>query len=116
MKSAPRRRCKKCKSKSLRYEPACVVCMICSWVHYCDGGIVERLWRQHVLNRQYMSNSEWVLNNSLYHVTQKDKIEREKLHPTNDARVVYFSSTRTHPNTVSFHPHSPRSFIEKEIA
>ena len=113
-KPKKKRRCKKCKSTSLIQEPACIKCLICSWVKYNDRGNVDRLWKQHILNRQFMSNLHWVQLKGVYCI-ETNQLPKEELGEKEDIARAYINNDRTHPDTGARNPHATRQFIKEQM-
>src|SRR3989338_8613049 len=103
-KSGPR--CKKCKSRSFRYEAACKVCMRCGWVKYRANATYDQLWHQDLLNKQILPAT---LMTQIFCAYKSPDTTLKYLKPVTQDDLNFFESFRkAYPDSLSKCPRAPR--------
>ncbi len=113
MKKENGKRCKKCRSKSIRYEPACKVCMLCGWVKYREKATEDTLWHQDLLNKQYVPLTLLTQIVCAYRSPKHTLGYLKEITP--DELRMWDSIQKKSPDSLSKCPHAPQWFIEKEL-
>lgn len=109
----PRSKCKKCKSQSLRREPAGVGCILCGWFKHFNSVSPNNLWRQYVLNKQYFSPTLMIQLLGIYRVNSI--ISKKDFSLAEDYQKVFEAGERLYPDTLAHQVNAPKKFIEEQL-
>lgn len=109
-----RSKCKKCKSQSLRKEPAGISCVICGWFKHFKNVSPNNLWRQYILNKQYFSPTLMIQLLGIYRVNRI--ISGKDCSLTEDDQRVFEAKQRLYSDTLAHHVNAPKKFIKEQLS